>query len=79
MWLTFQRRRFLDPCQLDIADNCKLVKIIRASIVVLHVVQAAMLTVRLDPETEQQLADLLAHAPDSNQSELMKSAGSRFI
>lgn len=31
-----------------------------------------MLTVRLDPETEQQLADLLAHAPDSNRSELIK-------
>jgi Arc/MetJ-type ribon-helix-helix transcriptional regulator len=31
-----------------------------------------MLTVRLDEETERQLAELLAHAKDSNRSELIK-------
>jgi hypothetical protein len=31
-----------------------------------------MLTVRLDPETEQQLAEILAHEPDANRSELVK-------
>lgn len=72
MWLTFQRRRFLDPCQLSITDNWKLAKIIRAPKIVLHVIQVAMLSVRLDPEIEQQLADLLAHEPDSNRSELIK-------
>ena len=31
-----------------------------------------MLTVRLDEETEQQLADILAHEEDTNRSELIK-------
>jgi hypothetical protein len=31
-----------------------------------------MLTVRLDPETEQQLAEILAHETDVNRSELVK-------
>jgi Arc/MetJ-type ribon-helix-helix transcriptional regulator len=31
-----------------------------------------MLTVRLNKETEQQLAELLAHEKDSNRSELIK-------
>jgi hypothetical protein len=31
-----------------------------------------MLTVRLDPETEQQLAEILAHETDANRSELVK-------
>jgi hypothetical protein len=31
-----------------------------------------MLTVRLDPETEQQLAEILAHEQDINRSDLVK-------
>lgn len=31
-----------------------------------------MLTVRLDAETERQLADILAHEKDNNRSELIK-------
>ena len=31
-----------------------------------------MLTVRLDPETEQQLTDLLSHDPNVNRSDLIK-------
>jgi metal-responsive CopG/Arc/MetJ family transcriptional regulator len=31
-----------------------------------------MLTVRLDPETEQQLAEILAHKNNINRSELVK-------
>jgi hypothetical protein len=31
-----------------------------------------MLTVRLDPRTEQQLAELLAHSKNTNRSELIK-------
>jgi predicted transcriptional regulator len=31
-----------------------------------------MLTVRLDPETEQQLADILTHESDVNRSDLIK-------
>jgi hypothetical protein len=31
-----------------------------------------MLTVRLDPETEQQLAEILAHEEDVNRSDLVK-------
>ena len=31
-----------------------------------------MLTVRLDQETERQLAELLAHEQDTNRSELIK-------
>ena len=31
-----------------------------------------MLTVRLDPETEQKLADILAHERDANRSSLVK-------
>jgi hypothetical protein len=32
----------------------------------------AMLTVRLDPETEQQLAEILAYEKDTNRSDLVK-------
>jgi hypothetical protein len=38
---------------------------------VIQVIQA-MLTVRLDPETEQQLTEILAHEKDTNRSDLVK-------
>jgi hypothetical protein len=37
-----------------------------------HTSLTVMLTVRLDPETEQQLAEILAHETDVNRSELVK-------
>lgn len=43
-------------------------------IIIVHVIQVirTMLTVRLDPETEQQLAEILAYEKDINRSDLVK-------
>jgi hypothetical protein len=37
-----------------------------------HTGTTVMLSVRLDPETEQQLADILAHEQEATRSELIK-------
>jgi hypothetical protein len=44
------------------------------AIITVYVIQViqVMLSVRLDPETEQQLADILSHEGNLNRSELIK-------